>query len=451
VPAVRGDTLPEEERRRRRAGGSAGVVLPRSAGPPARDLGAAPLYRADVPVSDVPDGPAGREARAAVPPLAAPAGADGGPGRWLTEPPWLRRVVLWVALAVATYQVASWAFTHLRSFLGLVFLAWMFSISLEPGVHLLTRRGMRRGAATGLVMFGVVLLGVGLVAAFGTLLVDQLAGLVTSLPDVVTSAVDGANRTFGTRLQPEEVVDSLRLTPDRIQQVVQDLTPGVVGIVTSVIGAVFQTFTFLLFAYYMSAQAPALRDTVSRRFPPRQQQVIATVWDIAVEKTGGYVFSRLLLALLSAFVTAVFLLVLGVPYWAPLALWTGLVSQFIPTVGTYLAIGLPAVVALAGQPSDALWVVAFGIAYQQVENYLVGPTITARTVHIHPAVALGSVIVGVSLFGPMGALVAIPVVAAIQAVMETYGRRYEPVADGVASVRAPGVRRRWWAAPRRPR
>ncbi len=399
----------------------------------------------------MPDGPARREAGAVAASLTGSAGGDGVPGWWRAEPPWLRRVVLWVALAAATYQVAAWAFTHLRSFLGLVFLAWMFSISIEPGVHLLTRRGLRRGAATGVVMLAVVLLGAGLVAAFGTLLVDQLAGLVTSLPDVVTSVVDGANRTFGTRLQPDDVVDSLRLTPDRIQQVVQDLTPGVVGIVTSVIGAVFQTFTFLLFAYYMSAQAPALRDTVSRRFPPRQQQVIATVWDIAVEKTGGYVFSRLLLALLSAFVTAVFLLVLGVPYWAPLALWTGLVSQFIPTVGTYLAIGLPAVVALAGQPSDAVWVVVFGIVYQQVENYLVGPAVTARTVHIHPAVALGSVIVGVKLFGPMGALVAIPVVAAIQAVVETYGRRYEPVTNGVPPVRGPGARRRWWVTPRRPR
>jgi predicted PurR-regulated permease PerM len=201
----------------------------------------------------------------------------------------------------------------------------------------------------------------------------------------------------------------------------------VLGVVTSVLGVVFQFFTFLLFGYYMSAQGPALRDTVSRRFPPRQQRVIATVWQIAVEKTGGYVLSRLVLAVIAAVVTGVALLVLGVPFWLPLAIWTGVVSQFIPTIGTYLAIALPAIVALAGDPLDALWVVIVGTVYQQVENYLLAPRVTARTVSIHPAVAFGAVIAGAALFGPLGALVSIPVVAAIEAVIDTYGHRYELV------------------------
>jgi predicted PurR-regulated permease PerM len=71
-------------------------------------------------------------------------------------------------------------------------------------------------------------------------------------------------------------------------------------------------------------------------------------------------------------------------------------------------------------------VVLFGTLYQQVENYFFAPHITARTLSIHPAVAFGSVIAGAALFGPLGALVAIPVVAAVQAVIETYGHRYEP-------------------------
>jgi predicted PurR-regulated permease PerM len=139
--------------------------------------------------------------------------------------------------------------------------------------------------------------------------------------------------------------------------------------------------------------------------------------------------SRLVLAVLNAAATGVLLWLLAVPYWLPLAIWAGVVSQFIPTVGTYLAIALPALIALSDQPADAVWVVVFGIVYQQVENYLIGPRITARTVAIHPAVAFGAVVAGASLFGPMGALVSIPVVAAVQAVIETYGHRYELV-DG---------------------
>ena len=102
--------------------------------------------------------------------------------------------------------------------------------------------------------------------------------------------------------------------------------------------------------------------------------MISTVWEIAVEKTGGYVVSRLVLAALghsspacssgcSAFRSGC------------LAIWTGVVSQFIP-LGTYLAIAVPAVIALSRQPIDALWVVVFGVVYQQVENYLFSPRVT---------------------------------------------------------------------------
>lgn len=340
-------------------------------------------------------------------------------------PPWFRRGVVFVLLAVAAFEVALWVFGSLRSFLGLVFLAWLASISIEPVVDLLVDRGVRRGWATGLVMLFLAASAAGFLVAFGTLLVDQVTQLVTAAPDLVGEVVHWINQSFGTKLVTTDIVSSLRLTPQRIQQLVQQFTPGVVGIVSTLIGIVFQMVTLLIFTYYMSAQGPQLRGTVSRWFPPSQQRVIRVVWETAVEKTGGYVLSRLLLATLSAMVTGFFLWLLGVPYWLPLAIWTGLVSQFIPTVGTYLAIALPAMVALANQPVDALWVVIFATVYQQIENYLFSPRITAFTVDIHPAVAIGAVIVGAELFGPMGALVSVPVVAAIQTLVETYGRRYE--------------------------
>ncbi|WP_222264360.1 AI-2E family transporter [Modestobacter marinus] len=363
---------------------------------------------------DAPDAPA---SEAAV--------GTGWPG---ALPPWFRRGVFLVLSAIALFQVLEWAFANLRGFLGLVFLSWLFAISVEPLVGALARRGMRRGAATGLVLLGLVALVVAFGVLFGALLVDQLGELISALPDAVRNGVDWVNVTFDTDFRPADIVASLQLTPGRVQSILQQLTPGVVGIVTALIGLLFQGFTFLLFAYYMSAEGPALRRSVSRRFPPRHQLVIATVWEIAVRKTGGYVVSRLLLALISGVITGVVLVLLDVPYWLPLAIWTGAVSQFIPTIGTYLAIAVPALISLSGDPSDALWVVVFGIVYQQVENYLIGPRITARTVDVHPAVALGAVIAGAALFGAMGALVSIPVVAAVQAVLETYVHRYELVA-----------------------
>lgn len=355
--------------------------------------------------------------------------ATDGPGdatSWFQQAqPWFRRSVVFVLVAIALFQVAEWLFLGLRVFLGLLFLAWLFAISMEAVVAMLERRGVRRGLATGLVMLTLFLSVVVFLTAFGALLVTQLTELVQALPRSVSDAVDLVNRTVGTSFDASDVTGSLRLTPERIQQLVQTLTPGILGIVSSVLGVVFQFFTLLLFAFYMSAEMPKLRNSVASRFPGRQQQVIVTVWAIAIEKAGGYVVSRFLLAGLSALLTGAFLAVIGVPYWLPLAIWTGLVSQFIPTIGTYLAIALPAVIALAQQPIDAVWVIAFGVAYQQVENYFFSPRITARTISIHPAVAFGSVIVGAALFGPLGALVSIPVVAAIQAVVDTYGHRYD--------------------------
>jgi predicted PurR-regulated permease PerM len=341
------------------------------------------------------------------------------------EPPWLRRGVLLVLASVTGYLVALWLFGHLRGLLGLVFLAWLFAVGIEPLVVALTRRGLRRGLATGAVMLSLVLVLVGFLAVFGALLVDQLSQLVTVLPDAIADVVRWVNRTFDTTFEASDVVAALNLTPERVQGLAQDLAPGLVGILTSLVGLVFQGLTFLLFAYYISAEGPALRATVATWFPPRHQPVLTTVWEIAVDKTGGYLLSRLVLALLSAAASGVLMWAIGVPFWLPLAIWTGVVSQFIPTVGTYLAIALPALIALSAQPIDAVWIVVFGTVYQQVENYLIGPRITARTVDVHPAVAVGAVIAGAALFGPMGALVSIPVVAAVQAVIETYGHGYE--------------------------
>ena len=110
-----------------------------------------------------------------------------------------------------------------------------------------------------------------------------------------------------------------------------------------------------------------------------------------------------------------------------LALWVGLISQFIPAIGTYLAGALPILIALLNDPIDALWVLIFIIVYQQIENYLLAPKITAQTMDLHPAVAFGSAIVGATILGPMGAIMALPAAGVIQAFVSTILQRHEIV------------------------
>ena len=154
----------------------------------------------------------------------------------------------------------------------------------------------------------------------------------------------------------------------------------------------------------MVADGPRLRRVICRRLRPDRQQRVLHAWELAIDKTGGYLYSRALLALLSAvFHTAAFS-VIGLRYPVALGIWVGLVSQFLPVIGTYLAGVLPVLVALLDDPIRALWVLIVIVIYQQIENYLFAPRITARTLELHPAVAFSAAIAGAAMLGPVGAL-----------------------------------------------
>lgn len=347
------------------------------------------------------------------------------PITWVAfDPKLLRRGVIMTLLLFAAFLIGQWMFRSLGSFLFLLLLAWLFGIALEPIVGWLSRKGMKRGLATGLAMLTFLLLGLLFFAAFGGLLVSQLAQLIQSIPSLIDQAADWASRTFNRDIDPNAIVKQFNLTPQQFGNYASNLAGGVLGVLGTTVGVVFQIFTGLLFAFYFSAEGPKIRRTVASWLPVQQQKVFVTVWDITVQKTGAFVVSRLVLAFVASMAMALFLALIGVPYWLPLGLFTGIVSQFIPTIGTYLGILLPALVAVFNDPLDVVWIVIFGTVYQQIENYFLSPRISAATLDIHPAIAFASVIIGAALFGALGALIAIPLAAAITSIVETYGRRY---------------------------
>ena len=198
------------------------------------------------------------------------------------------------------------------------------------------------------------------------------------------------------------------------------------GILGSVLGGVFSVFTFGLFAFYLSADAPRFRRWLATLFPPRAQSIVVNVWDITAEKTGGYISARVILAFLNASTTAIVFFIIDMPNWLALSIWTGIVAQFVPTIGTYIAITLPVLVGLlSDNPTVGLLALVWGIAYQQVENLTFEPRISARAVNVHPAVAFGSVLMGAALFGVAGAFLAVPVSAMLLALLDIYTNRYE--------------------------
>jgi predicted PurR-regulated permease PerM len=192
-----------------------------------------------------------------------------------------------------------------------------------------------------------------------------------------------------------------------------------------VVSAIFEVFTIGLFTFYLVADGPKLRRAVCSVLPPNRQRDVLWAWDVGIDKTGGYLYSRLVLATVSAAGTFLVLALSNVPFSLALALWVGIVSQFVPVVGTYIAMVIPVLVALLDRPLSAVILLVYFFVYQQLENYVLGPRVTARTMQLHPAIAFGGVLAGASLLGPIGAFLALPAAAIVQAGLSTYLRRHE--------------------------
>ncbi len=340
-------------------------------------------------------------------------------------PPWIPRLIGMVVAAVLGTYVLVWAFGRLRSFLLTLMLSFFISFALEPGVNFLAKRGWRRGLATGVVFLASMILGAAFIAVTLPPLVGELASLISNVPDWIRSVTDFLNQRFNLDINLSNLSSGVLNLQNAVQTYASSLASGVLGVGSRVLGEVLRLFTMALFTFYLLAEGPRFRRMVLSFVRPERQSEVARIWEIAIDKTGGYVYSRALLALVSAIFTYAALRVIGVPYALALAIWVGVVSQFVPAVGTYLAAVVPVLVALIVSPATALIVIVVLVVYQQIENLVLAPRITARTMSIHPAVAFGSVLVGSALLGIIGALVALPAAAIIQAFISTYVERYQ--------------------------
>lgn len=245
------------------------------------------------------------------------------------------------------------------------------------------------------------------------------------------------NRATGSSYTVENLLDQAGLSPADLTGYAQNVAFGVLGLVSAVLGAAFGLFVVAFFVFYMSVGMPGLREWLATRMPPRVQVPFLAAWDLTKVKVGGYIAARFVLASINAFASGVAFFLLDLPYWLPLAMWTGLVAQFIPNVGTYVSIALPVLVGLtSGDPLLGVWVLAWGVAYQQVENLTIEPRISARAVDVHPAFSFGSALLGAQLFGLPGALMGVPFAATTMAMFEIYQRRYDVTAETEARVAA---------------
>ena len=329
---------------------------------------------------------------------------------------------------------ARHVFHRLSGLFILLLVSLFLTLAIEPGVNRLNARGWRRGTATSLLLFGALGLFLLFVLAIGTLVGTQIAELLEESDRYITDTVDWINSTFGTQIDPEAVISEFNDPDGRVQEFIQSQGDEAVRLSVAAIGVIFQGLSVLLFTYYLVADGPRLRRAICSRLRPSRQEQVLNAWEIAITKTGGYLYSRALLAALSAVSHWVVFQSLGTPAPVALALWVGFVSQFLPVVGTYLAGILPILVTLLDSPLNAAIILGFIVIYQQVENYLLAPRITARTMELHPAVAFGAALGGAALLGPIGAILALPAAAMAQALASNWGNRYDIVENPLTAI-----------------
>jgi len=336
-------------------------------------------------------------------------------------PPWLWRALL---MALVTVVVGIWIWRSLgllTNVITIIVIAWFIALAMEPSIKWLVRHGIRRTRATGIVMSSALLGGAAILILFGGLFIDQLVQLIASLPEYYTDLATWLDSSFDVQIpEADEAIAQIGANW-------RDLAPGIVGAGASVVNGLFTASAVLLVVYYMGSQGPKFRAAVLGVFAPNRQVEVLRLWEVSQAKVADFITSRLVLAGLSTAFTFVFLTIVRVPYALPLAAFTGIVSQFIPTIGTYIGGALPVAVALTISPAKGLLVLLFIIAYQQVENLIFSPKVSAQSLELNPAVSFLGVIGFGALFGALGAFLALPVLATIQAISHTYIRRHDLV------------------------
>ncbi len=351
-------------------------------------------------------------------------------------PVWVRPTILWTLGIIIAAVLVFGLLALLRGVITYLVLALFFSFALEPAVNYMHARWRwKRGTATALLLGVVILLMVVLILIFVPTLFQGASLIADRLSESAGELSEWASDTLGVNLETDSIESGAADASSSLEASSRTPMSAIFGFTASLIGGIFGAFTVGMFVFYMVAEAPRFKHSILSFFPQRRQEEMLSIWEAAIEKTGGYFYSRLLLAAINGGLFYVILRILGVPGAAALAFFEGSVAAFIPIVGTYVAAIVPLVVAFTTVgAAGALVLLLYVLVYQQVENYLISPKIQGKTMQIHPAVAFGAALAGGAIGGLLWAFLALPFAATVQASASLWVQHHEVVESELTHV-----------------
>ncbi|MEU4777878.1 AI-2E family transporter [Micromonospora sp. NPDC023633] len=296
--------------------------------------------------------------------------------------------------------------------LVLVLIALFLAIGLHPAVVRLRSWGLPHGAAVAVVALTVVLLLCGGVFALVPPIVTQTGQFIDQLPSYLEAL--RRNETVNDLVERYDLMERVQSAANA--DTVGQALGGVLGGAQLVFGTVFRGLTVLVLTIYFLAYFDRLRDLGYSLVPRSRRERVRLIGDEILTKVGAYMVGALSIAVLAGASTYVFALIVGLPYPFALAVVVA-VTDLIPQIGATLGAVIVSLVGFATDLPVGVACAVFFLIYQQVENYLIYPKIMRRSVSVNEVAALVAALLGVSLLGVVGALIAIPAVAALQLIL----------------------------------
>lgn len=300
----------------------------------------------------------------------------------------------------------------------LIIIALFFAAGLNPSVLFFQKRGLKRGPAVAVVLSSVIAFIAVFVWVAVPPIIDQVNALINNAPSIIASlknnvTLNHLNENFG-------IIDSLQKKAEssiKDGQLMVKAFGGVIGVGKAVISGVVASLTIIILTLYFLATLPTATKKVYRIFPLTRRDRISKLSDAIIFRVGVFVGGQITVAFIAGIFTLILGLAIDLPYKTALALLV-VICGLIPLIGHFIGITILTMVALTKSPTAAIISFIAYVIYQQIENYLIMPRIMAKSLSIPGLVTIIAVMIGSSLLGLVGGILAVPLAAAVLLILE---------------------------------